>query len=112
MDLHLQKPCGQLQLRDITLTFCIQSSEGIHDVKVLASVIQMILFIFDDLETVQDVCEQPIERGIFLLLFLKTDSQIITDTINLRLVVSKTVRACIKLEQTLIFYLETRWNKV
>jgi hypothetical protein len=49
MDLHFKEACRKLELRDITLPISVKGTKSIHDVEVKTGVVEMVLFIFNDL---------------------------------------------------------------
>jgi hypothetical protein len=79
----------QLKLSDIALAISVESAERIHDVEILASLIQVILLVLYDLQRVQDVSQQTVERRVLLLLLFKVDTEVVPNRFELALIVSE-----------------------
>ena len=52
VNLHMKQPCCELKLANVAFSICVKGSEGIHYIKVLATVIEMMLLTLYDFQTV------------------------------------------------------------
>lgn len=102
VNLHLKQASGHFKLWYVALAVTVKCSKGIHYVEVETTLIEQVLLVLYQFQTVQNVAQQSVEGRVLLLLLLKVDSQVGLHFIQLLLVLDKPFWTRVKSCQILV----------
>ena len=102
VNLHLKQASGHFKLWYVALAVTVKCSKGIHYVEVETTLIEQVLLVLYQFQTVQNVAQQSVEGWVLLLLLLKVDSQVGLHFIQLLLVLDKPFWTRVKSCQILV----------